>query len=75
MVAEVQDYVPGYHLRGRPGNLDIITAAAARVGDIMIAHRFGVASTWKTSAELGDLGDPGAAHGGEHTAYEQKAGV
>ena len=71
MVAEVQDYVPGYHLRADPqfdhardtwkgmarvfvpievkgrgdylpdyaGNLDIITAAAARVGDIMVAHR------------------------------------
>ncbi|MEI2827609.1 MAG: acetaldehyde dehydrogenase (acetylating) [Dermatophilaceae bacterium] len=101
MVARVQDYVPGYHLRADPqfdparelwqgmarvfipievkgrgdylpdyaGNLDIITAAAARVGDIMIAHRLGVSSTWKSSAELGDL--PGA----ERTAYEQKAGV
>jgi acetaldehyde dehydrogenase len=80
MVAEVQDYVPGYHLRADPqfdhardtwkgmarvfvpievkgrgdylpdyaGNLDIITAAAARVGDIMVAHRLGVASTWKS---------------------------
>ena len=89
MVATVQDYVPGYHLRadvqfdharetwhnqarvfvpievkGRgdylpdyAGNLDIITAAAARVGDIMVAHRLGVASTWKSSADLGELSD------------------
>ena len=89
MVATVQDYVPGYHLRAdvqfdRPretwknqarvfvpievkgrgdylpdyaGNLDIITAAAARVGDIMVAHRLGVASTWKSSADLGELPD------------------
>ena len=89
MVATVQDYVPGYHLRAdvqfdRPretwknqarvfvpievkgrgdylpdyaGNLDIITAAAARVGDIMVAHRLGVESTWKSSADLGELPD------------------
>jgi len=89
MVATVQEYVPGYHLRadvqfdpsretwkgqarvfvpievkGRgdylpdyAGNLDIITAAAARVGDILVAHRLGVASTWKSSADLGELPD------------------
>ncbi len=76
MVARVQEYVPGYHLRAEPqfdharpawkdqarvfipievkgrgdylpdyaGNLDIITSAAARVGDLMIAHRLGVAT-------------------------------
>ena len=87
MVAEVQDYVPGYHLRADPqfdhardtwkgmarvfvpievkgrgdylpdyaGNLDIITAAAARVGDIMIANKLGVETTWKSSADLNDL--------------------
>ena len=103
MVAEVQDYVPGYHLRADPqfdhardtwkgmarvfvpievkgrgdylpdyaGNLDIITAAAARVGDIMVAHRLGVASTWKSSAQLGDVPDPLVGAG----ADAQKAGV
>ena len=103
MVAEVQDYVPGYHLRADPqfdhardtwkgmarvfvpievkgrgdylpdyaGNLDIITAAAARVGDIMVAHRLGVASTWKSSAQLGDVPDPLVGAG----AGAQKAGV
>ncbi len=90
MVAKVQDYVPGYHLRAEPqfdparelwqgkarvfvpievkgrgdylpdyaGNLDIITAAAARVGDLMVAHRLGVDASWKSSAELGDTPDP-----------------
>lgn len=67
MVAEVQTYVPGYHLRGEPqfdtmpdgtgrvatfvevrgagdflpdyaGNLDIMTAAAAKVGDEIARH-------------------------------------
>ena len=103
MVAEVQDYVPGYHLRADPqfdhardtwkgmarvfvpievkgrgdylpdyaGNLDIITAAAARVGDIMVAHRLGVASTWKSSAQLGDVPDPLVGAGVD----AQKAGV
>ena len=28
------------------GNLDIITSAAARVGDMMVAHRLGVDSGW-----------------------------
>jgi acetaldehyde dehydrogenase len=89
MVARVQDYVPGYHLRAEPqfdhardtwsgqarvfvpievkgrgdylpdyaGNLDIITAAAARVGDIMVAHRLGVDTTWKSSSDLGEVPD------------------
>lgn len=88
MVARVQDYVPGYHLRADPqfdvaretwggqarvfvpvevkgrgdylpdyaGNLDIITAAAARVGDLMIAHRLGVAATWRSAADLEQAG-------------------
>jgi acetaldehyde dehydrogenase len=90
MVATVQDYVPGYHLRADPqfdhardtwkgmarafipievkgrgdylpdyaGNLDIITAAAARVGDLMMAHRLGISSSWKSSADLGEQPDP-----------------
>src|SRR5690606_31641524 len=81
MVARVQEYVPGYHLRTDPqfdhardlwngmarvtvpievkgrgdylpeyaGNLDIITSAAARVGDMMVAHRLGVDSGWVAS--------------------------
>ena len=96
MVATVQEYVPGYHLRAEPqfdpareawhnvarafipievkgrgdylpdyaGNLDIITAAAARVGDLMVAHRLGVASSWKSSADLGEVADAGAEKAG-----------
>ena len=74
MVADVQTYVPGYHLRGEPqfdtmpdgtgrvatfvevrgagdflppyaGNLDIMTAAAAKVGDEIARHLLSQATT------------------------------
>jgi len=83
MVATVQEYVPGYHLRADPqydhprdiwrgqarinvpievrgrvdylpeyaGNLDIITAAAARVGDMLVAHRLGISTGWLAADE------------------------
>jgi acetaldehyde dehydrogenase len=83
MVARVQEYVPGYHLRADPqydhprdiwsgqarvnvpievkgrgdylpdyaGNLDIITAAAARVGDLLVAHRLGISSGWVAAGD------------------------
>jgi acetaldehyde dehydrogenase len=59
------DYLPDY-----AGNLDIITAAAARVGDLLVAHRLGIGTSWKPAADLeDDLGE----HTGEPTVT--RAGV
>ncbi len=89
MVATVQEYVPGYHLRADPqfdpaqaawrgmarvfvpievrgrgdylpdyaGNLDIITAAAARVGDLLMSHRLGIDPTWRSADHVDDQSD------------------
>ena len=62
------DYLPDW-----AGNLDIITATAARVGDLIIAHRLGIHTSWKPSAELGEPATPVMRSGAVEP--REKAGV
>ncbi|MGJ3508202.1 acetaldehyde dehydrogenase (acetylating) [Enemella sp. A6] len=50
------DFLPDF-----AGNLDIITASAARVGDIIVSHRLGIESGWHKASEL--AGTAGASKG------------